>query len=174
MTIENGEIWKKVPSLDRYEASNYGIIRSYRYGKYVTLTGHPDKDGYIKHTLYKDGKNVYRRRASLVAEAWLGSKPDKLVVCHKNGKLTDDRPDNLEYKTQKENIHDKFKHDTISHGSRNGNSKILEIDAAYIFVSADSWKELCEKYNISRTVVDDIRKRKTWKRVTDSLIKGNY
>ena len=69
--------------------------------------------GYVKVTLYKPGKpdkwgnypgkkteSVHR----LVAMAFNGPIPAKLEVNHKNGVKHDNRPENLEYVTHRENM----------------------------------------------------------------------
>lgn len=60
--------------------------------------------GYVHHILHKAGekpKNVLAH--ILVAEAFIGPRPEGHVVNHKNGDKSDPRLDNLEYVTPSEN-----------------------------------------------------------------------
>lgn len=171
------EKWREIPGYPKYWASNAGNIRVNRGTKFYNMKGCPDKDGYIKHTLKVDGQVIYRRRAPLVAMTWIGPRPEGLVVCHKNGINTDDRPDNLEYKSQRENIHDKFIHGTIANGIKNGNAVINEDIARDIYLSKESMKNLMKRYNISSIVVYSIWNNLTWRHITDKLptrIKKKY
>src|SRR5699024_1513491 len=107
------ENWKDVVGYEGiYEVSNYGRVRSkqrlalgknncYRKLPEKILKERINKNGYNRVALYKNGivKNKLVHR--LVLEAFSG-KSDK-IVNHINGKKTDNRIQNLEYCTYKEN-----------------------------------------------------------------------
>lgn len=158
------EIWRTIPSLPDYQASNAGRIRSIKSGK--VLKGCLNDRGYIKFCLSANGGNVHRIRSSLVAEAWLGKRPEKMVVCHENGIPTDDRLENLNYKTQKENIADKYRHNTILFGERNPRAAITEEIAEEIFLSRDATEDLSKRLSVSSATIDAIRNRKSWLHIT--------
>jgi len=170
-----GEEWRVIPYLPDYDISNMGRIRSSRpssnYGTNSrVLVGSLDKDGYRRVTIPYLGRRHYLRIAKIVAEIWLGQCPRGLVVCHKDGNLHNDRADNLEYKTQKENIYDKFRHGTMACGTRNGNVKLTEEQVIEIFTSTEPALSIAARFGVSRTPIDYIRKRKTWRHITDNLI----
>lgn len=91
----------------KYVAGSDGLIYSTDFnhtGKTKALKGYLDKHGYHCVLMNIDGRRVFTGSHKLVARAFLGEKPTpKLVVNHKNGIRTDNRPENLEYLTQKEN-----------------------------------------------------------------------
>src|SRR5690606_25876746 len=51
-----------------------------------------------------------------VAYAFLGPRPEGLVVRHLNGDQTDNRVENLAYGTHKDNSQDALRHDTLPKG----------------------------------------------------------
>lgn len=95
------ENWKVIPGLENYEVSNLGRIKNSKTGKILK----PGKrsDGYLFIGL-KNRKNYTIH--SLVARAFLGHVPNglKITVDHINGCQTDNRPENLELVTNRENV----------------------------------------------------------------------
>lgn len=97
------EIWKPIPSRPRYEASNLGRIRSAKSLR--LLKPIPDRYGYVQVTPYQPVRRYIRRTVhSLVAETFLGPRPEGLDINHKNGIKTDNAVWNLEYVTRAENL----------------------------------------------------------------------
>lgn len=92
---------------DKYVAGSDGLIYSTDFnhtGKTKALKGVKDKDGYPHVLMNIDGKRLFRSCHKLVALAWLGQRPTpKHQVNHKNGVRADNRPENLEYVTAKQN-----------------------------------------------------------------------
>lgn len=54
----------------------------------------------------KNGKAEYRRVAHLVLLAFIGDRPDGMVVCHNNDIVNDNRLENLRYDLPAENYMD--------------------------------------------------------------------
>lgn len=99
------EVWKDVLGFQGiYQASNLGRIKSFKYGREKILKPRINARGYFLVMLCKDGvqKNHYIHR--LVYEAFNGKIPQGLVVNHLNEIKTDNRLENLEICTHKENI----------------------------------------------------------------------
>jgi len=90
-----------------YEISDWG--RTKRIGKATGATvgrilrPFPDKDGYYYVVLTVPGERYTARIHRLVAESFLGLRPDGLQVNHKDGVKTNNCLENLEYVTQSEN-----------------------------------------------------------------------
>src|SRR3990167_5147106 len=96
------EEWRPVPGFEGlYSVSSLGRVRSERI---VILRGEISNWGYPQVALRKDGQYKSRTIHSLVAEAFHGPRPPKHVVNHRNGTKRDNRPENLEYVTQKGNV----------------------------------------------------------------------
>ena len=112
------EIWKDIPGYEgRYQASNRGRVKNLerkvntRYGyrtiREKILKQHiRDRAGHLGCSLGKGSHNIGVHRA--VAMAFHGLPPDGMEVLHINGIPTDNRPENLRYGTQLENILDVY------------------------------------------------------------------
>ena len=120
------ERWRPVVGWEgQYDVSNQGRVRSRdrwvsavnRDGtprvnklKGKVLKGTPDSDGYLKVNL-RDGLGRVKTRMihCLVAEAFLGTRPTGLVVCHFPNGSWDNRVSNLRYDTRSANELDKWR-----------------------------------------------------------------
>lgn len=95
----NKELWRDIKEYEElYEISSWGRVRNKRTGDF--LKNNIGK--YPTVVLCKNKKQNTKRIHRLVAEAFL-SKP-QLEVNHKNGNKKDNRLNNLEWVTCKENI----------------------------------------------------------------------
>lgn len=94
--------WKTVNCNPQYLVSDNGHVR--RKGDKNDHSTRNSK-GYLVTDLYKDGKRVTRRVHRLVAEAFLENPKHKKEVNHKDGNKHNNRVENLEWVTKKENCH---------------------------------------------------------------------
>lgn len=90
---------KQISGYPNYTISSDGIV--YRNGEAVSL--HPNGRGYNKVFLYLNGKRISRAVHRLVAETFIPNPQNLPVVNHKNGNKLDNRVENLEWVTYKEN-----------------------------------------------------------------------
>lgn len=95
------ENWKTISGFSNYEVSNFGNVRNAITGK--LLHKQKRKSGYVKVELWRGGKEYTRDIHRLVAIAFLGLH-NGLVVNHINGQKDDNRLENLEWCTAKENM----------------------------------------------------------------------
>lgn len=173
---EAPEEWREITGTSAmYEVSNRGRVRSYaKRGRHsglpvdtpTILTGHKDCHGYSKQTIrMSDGKPRPTMVARLVAEAFIGKRPDGLFVAHKNGNKDDNRVENLLYCTLTENNNHKFVHGTVRTGERHPNSKITELGAMEIrsrYRGGESSAKLAKEFGLTVSTVWRIGTNRLW------------
>lgn len=165
------EQWKSVKGYEgHYEVSNLGNVRSInridsigRKRKSVTLKPSKNTEGYFGVNLCKDGIVTYTRLHKIVAINFLTKQAEDDVVNHINGIKHDNRLENLEYCTQKQNLNK-----CIYYKQRNTNlnslsdKEIIEIMKSY-YESIKQRNEknyyVLEKYNITSDTLRQIVNR---------------
>lgn len=108
------EEWRDIPNFEgSYLISNLGNVKSVERFKrnnagtqfvnerLLVLT--PDKDGYLRVCLSKDGLHYLKSVHRLVAEAFIPNPDNLPVINHKNEDKQDNRVENLEWCTVKYN-----------------------------------------------------------------------
>ena len=98
------EIWKAVKGFEGYyEVSNLGNVRSlYRYKKVLSPSISP-RNGYLYVDLFKPGIRKHYSVHRLVAMHFCSNPLNKPFVNHLDETRTNNRADNLEWVTHKEN-----------------------------------------------------------------------
>lgn len=96
------EVWKDVVGYEGlYQVSNLGRVKSLKSNQ--LLKPKIAKDGYVQIVLYNNNrKTLYIHR--LVASAFLDNPKDKAEVNHIDNNPSNNRLDNLEWVTHKENM----------------------------------------------------------------------
>lgn len=164
-------IWKKIPGADNYEASETGKVRRVKppsYGRgpnntveHMYLSSWVERNGYERVVL-NVGSNLQKKESvhRLVALAFHGvPRCDSHQVNHINGIKTDNRPENLEWVSAKENTSHAIQNliGGIS-GEKNPNAsltseQVIELRRSYPDLSFD---QLSKKYGLSKSAVSRI------------------
>ena len=109
---------------DCYAVSNMGNVKNLRTGKVLNPSIRPD--GYKSVLLSRDGRKMSIRVHQLVAQYFLEKEDGKTDINHKNGIKHDNRAENLEWCTKKENM--QHAHDNGLMTSKYANKDILVYD----------------------------------------------
>lgn len=98
------EIWKFIESISlrELEVSSFGRIRN-KLTKHIYALRLDKSKGYLRVKVKKDGQRIYRPVHRLVALAFIDNPQNKPAVNHKDCDKTNNRVDNLEWVTVKEN-----------------------------------------------------------------------
>lgn len=129
--MSDEEEWRTVPGYSgRYEVSSIGRVRSTDWiihstsgqtyphrGKMLTHTK-DTQTGYLSVKLRVDGTSRRRTVHSLVAEAFIGPRPEGMEVCHNDGNRQNPRLENLRYDTSSNNHKDRVIHGTMWQSNR--------------------------------------------------------
>lgn len=161
------EVWKPIPSLPEYLASSEGRIMRVPYvaamphGGPRTYGGEPTPgvlaDG--RYRFHYKGKNYKVHR--LICEAFAGPAPFPGAVCmHLNEDPTDNRPENLQWGTQKENLAAPGFRAYLRR--RSTKAKITAEQAKRIKYGAMTCKAAAAEYGISPATVSNIRAGRSW------------
>lgn len=173
------EVWKPIPGYDKYEASNLGRIRSLWgvRGKGLIILKASISRGYYQLHISPGRKNIRVHR--LVMLAFYGYSG--LHINHKNGVKTDNRLENLEYVSARDNIIHAYrtglKKPASAHGESCHLAKLSEADVYWMrenYVRNGRWNTttMAERFNVSPQTVSKILKRKIWSHLPERRIEG--
>lgn len=119
------EEWKICDECDNYLISNQGKARRIDSNRTLKPT---NVDGYLQVKLSKNGKVLSRKLHILVGRLFISNPENKKSINHINCNKSDNRIENLEWVTQKENIQHAWKNGLMNSkiGNNNSNTKIKE------------------------------------------------
>lgn len=156
--------YKKIKDFPNYWVNSKGVV--YNKAKRRILTPVRGQDGYQRVSFSGGGKIKAKRIHRLIAEYFIPNPNNLPLVRHLNDNKDDNRIENLAWGTSKQNSEDRFKNGNWPKG------KVTASVAKEVYQSKLSEKELCEKFNLKRDDIRNIKNRVYYKRYTDGLTLG--
>lgn len=165
------EEWRDVVGFEGvYAVSDQGRVKRNAPGPgtYVGRILRPVllKNGYLSVVLCTNNLQVRHYVHVLVAEAFLGPRPEGKETNHKSGDKMDNQVANLEWVTRSENALHARSVLGLERGEANGNSKLTEADVREIrnlyAAGADSQQQLADQYGVNEATVSRVVRRERW------------
>jgi len=170
------EVWRDVVGYKGcYQVSDLGRVRSIgRIGQLtpllltkkirkVKISG---STGHREITLNRDGHRKTIRVGRLVLEAFCGSCPPGMVMCHGPNGRVDDRLCNLSWDTQSNNCgRDKARDGTTNRGENHHSAKLTKWDVRFIRLwlrAGYLTREIAAAFGITQRTVCSVRAGETW------------
>lgn len=170
------EIWKRIPNYSKYEASNLGNIKTFNWkntGQERIMKPALDPNGYYRTVLIRDdGKYATVKVHRIICQTFLENPDEKPAVNHKNFIRNDNRLENLEWCSFKENtVHsfqgDRRKYKGGSSCSSLTDEQVIEIRKNYQYgkktKSGKTKKEIAEEYGTTFSVIKNIVQNQNYK-----------
>lgn len=158
------ETWVPVPGFNDYEVSQGGVIRRAVKGRWPAgkvLRPGSQTNGYQVVMLWRDRRQHARRVHSVVAEAFLGPRPEGHDVNHRDCDRTNNAASNLEYLTRAENCRHSALADRL--GNKLENADIKEI--RQLVASGRTQESVGRMFGVTQAIVSKIARRQLWKHV---------
>lgn len=175
------EVWKDILGYEGYyQISSLGRFRSldrkvtYKNGTSVFYKGKitftkPNKKGYYRGCLNKDGTGISVFIHRLVAEAFIPNPKNLPTVNHKNGVKTDNRVENLEWMTIEENNQHALRTGLNRLiGEKSASAKLTESDVRQIrglLKTQLTQKEIGNLFGVKAWIIKEIKFGRAWSHV---------
>lgn len=161
------EEWRVVAVNPHYEVSNDGRVRRCT-GRTAGRAVKPFMlFGYLKVSLNDRGRSRKHFVHRLVIEAFVGPAPSaRHRTAHCDGNPLNNVPSNLRWATQRENIHDKWKHGTMVCGERVRTAKLEPAEVQEMRrrrASGETMSSLASAFGVSLPQVKNVCYFKHWR-----------
>lgn len=170
--------WLPIPSAPDYAVSNTGIVRRMtpsksnrsRPGRVMKQT--IDQCGYPRVAVGKNRQPIHVHK--LVAEAFIGHRPQDMTVDHLDGNKLNNHATNLEYVTRAENVRRAHRDGKYPSGEGKPSAKLTEAQVLSIAGQLDrrSNCSLAREFGVSDVAIRKIRLGSTWSHVTGRVSVG--
>ena len=136
------------------------------------MTPSKDKNGYFKIWLSGGDRELqkYFRIATLVAINYIGKPPKNLkdpTINHIDGNIQNNHYTNLEWieRGYNSSIRKNTGQGSLNHEAKLNEQQVKEICELLINTNL-SYQSICDRYNIKKTTISNIKNQKTWKNIT--------
>lgn len=184
-SIEN---WMPIKDWPGYEVSDFGRVRSYwRRVGWRVFSILPDCEpaiikgsfgqGYPKVRLSNpnEATHTYTYVHLLVLEAFVGTRPDGMECCHRNGDRSDASLANLRWDTPKANQADKITHGTHLSGCSHHHAKLSDVQIREIFNLAQDGlpqSKIGKRFGVDQSTICRILRGARYREQVNGIFKG--
>lgn len=138
------------------------------FKKGYTVSVSEDSSGYLKATLRDAGGNKSAPKVHrLVAETFLGDRPDGMEINHKDGNKLNNNVSNLEYISHKDNVIHAF--DTGLNNNYAGNHVFSKLTKDNVIEMRNDKHNTnahyAKKFNVNSGTISRARRGESWKRI---------
>lgn len=166
------EEWKTIKDYPDYEVSNMGRVKSHKFKKERILKQTRNSAGYYHVCLYGDHKSRYINVHVLVVDTFIRPRKDGEVVMHRDHNKQNNRLENLQIGTPKENRAASvevghYSNHEKARGEQHGKSKLTDEQVREILAlkGTATYQEIADMYGVALSTVSNILSRKIWKHV---------
>ncbi len=153
------EEWRQVAGWPGYFVSSFGRVRGPR--KLLGLK--PRRKGYVDVTLRCEGDRLNVGVHSLVAQEFLGPRPQHLEVDHKDGDKSNNRVDNLEYVTSAENHARAVTLGLKAKGESHGRARLNAWQVRIVRrCEGLPQQAIADVFGVSRSCIQHVREERSW------------
>lgn len=161
---------------NEYSITESGEVYSHKRNKVTKLNPTIMKNGYYAISPTAKGMKAYQPKFyihHLVAEYFIGPRPEGNYVRHLDGDKLNNHVSNLAYGIPQDNINDTMRHGRVPKGEEHCHAKLTDDDVLIIIdrmKNGEILKTIASDYNVSPIVLTDIKNGKTWKHITGGKI----
>lgn len=162
--IKDKELWRDVAQCPAYQVSDRGRVRHKAKG---TIKGAPiARNGYRVVNLWTANIGRVYTVHSLVAEAFIGPRPEGWSVNHIDGDKLNNLPENLEYMTLADNTRHQARTGLGVRGERSPFAKLTEAQAKEIKIRSNNGERtsaLAKEFGVGSPIISQIKNGSRWK-----------
>lgn len=160
---------KRIPGFTRYSVDVDGNVYSYVKSTKIKLKPFITKKGYLHVSLWDDGTPSTRKDMSvhrLVAKAFIYNTDNKEQVNHIDGNKTNNKVENLEWCTAKENVNHAIESGLRKIGVQNTGNRFNDNDIVNIKIMYDmkmSVRSIAAHHKVDHMMISGILKGELYK-----------
>jgi hypothetical protein len=159
--------FKPIKDYPHHLINKNGIVYNSKTGNYIKPN--LGRRGYFTISLCINGVCKTKTLHRIIANCFIPNQDNKPEVNHKNGIKTDNRIDNLEWVTHKENLAYAYELNLINNTGENNKISILKdiqvLEIRDKYNKGVKTSVLSELYNVSKSTINYVTARRNWKHI---------